>query len=383
LMQGEKPSSSQSLKRGGTAMGRKSDKDVEVTLVNGVTAVSLKKKYGVVVCQQEDCIGRGATAVVRLAHKLDQDSTKIYAVKEFRKRRKDETKREYIKKLTSEFCISSALHHSNVVETVDFVLDENHNWCEVMEYCAAGDLYSIIKTGHMQRAEIDCCFKQLIQGLEYLHSMGVAHRDIKPENLLMSEHGVLKITDFGVSDVFQICWEQDAHASSGLCGSEPYMAPELFKSKDYDARCVDVWSCGVVYYAMTYKGVLFHRAVYSDSHYASFLEKRKKGTYEPFNRLGEETMRVMSAIMEPDPFKRLAVSEIMESKWFQAIDICVNCKVGDKVHQHFGDDFEQRMRMLEQAIGKSLPRKADNNDKATETTTMTITETTETTATAV
>jgi len=91
----------------------------------------------------------------------------------------------------------------------------------------------------------------------------------------------------------------------------------------------------------------------------------------------------MSAIMEPDPFKRLAVSEIMESKWFQAIDICVNCKVGDKVHQHFGDDFEQRMRMLEQAIGKSLPRKADNNDKATETTTMTITETTETTATAV
>ncbi|CAG8730714.1 1541_t:CDS:2, partial [Dentiscutata heterogama] len=158
----------------------------------------LIKKYGV--CDK-GCIGKGATAVVRLAHKFDKsDCEKIYAVKEFRKRRKNESEKDYVKKLTSEFCISSTLQHENVVRTVDLVQDENHNWCEVMEYCAGGDLYTAIKAGHMTNTEIDCCFKQLVRGVGYLHSMGVAHRDIKPENLLLDASGNLKITDFGVSD---------------------------------------------------------------------------------------------------------------------------------------------------------------------------------------
>ena len=64
---------------------------------------------------------------------------------EFRKRRRTESEKEYVKKLTAEFCISSTLHHINVVETVDLIQDENHNWCEVMEFCPGGDLYGAIK----------------------------------------------------------------------------------------------------------------------------------------------------------------------------------------------------------------------------------------------
>ncbi|RUP48669.1 kinase-like domain-containing protein [Jimgerdemannia flammicorona] len=202
---------------------------------------SLLKKYGV--CDK-GCIGKGATAVVRLAHKLDAASSeeKLYAIKEFRKRRKTESEKDYIKKLTSEFCISSTLHHTNVVETVDLVQDDHQNYCTVMEYCPGGDLYNIIKSGHMSTVEIDCCFKQLILGVAYLHSMGVAHR------------GCLKITDFGVSDVFHMCWENKSHMSKGLCGSEPYIAPEEFEEKEYDAPSVDIWSCGIVYYCMTFQG---------------------------------------------------------------------------------------------------------------------------------
>ncbi|KAF8941318.1 serine/threonine-protein kinase HAL4/sat4, partial [Haplosporangium bisporale] len=62
----------------------------------------------------------------------DDEAEKLFAVKEFRKRRKNETEKEYVKKLTSEFCISSTLHHENIVETVDLVQDEQHHWCEVM-----------------------------------------------------------------------------------------------------------------------------------------------------------------------------------------------------------------------------------------------------------
>lgn len=114
-----------------------------------------------------------------------------------------------------------------------------------------GDLYAAIKKGDLNQAQINTYFQQMVSGVAYLHSMGVAHRDIKPENLLLDAHNVIKITDFGVSDVFRMCWEKTCHLSRGLCGSEPYIAPEQFEPKaQYDARLVDVWACAIVYYCM-------------------------------------------------------------------------------------------------------------------------------------
>lgn len=158
---------------------------------DGGSTASLLKKYGV--CDKA-AIGKGATAVVRLAHKWDRREEKLYAVKEFRKRRKNETEKDYVKKLTSEFCISSTLHHPNIVETVDLVQDEAQHWCEVMEYCPGGDLYAAIKKGGMSSGEVECSFKQVLLGIQYLHSMGVAHRDIKPENLLLDGRGHVKVS---------------------------------------------------------------------------------------------------------------------------------------------------------------------------------------------
>ena len=205
-------------------------------------STSLAQKYGI--CEKV-AIGKGATAVVKLAHKWDRSTEKLYAVKEFRKRRKNESEKEYVKKLTSEFCISSTLHHINVVETVDLVQNEEKHWCEVMEYCPGGDLYSAIKKGTMTTEDINIYFKQIVTGVAYLHSMGVAHRDIKPENLLLDNLGHIKITDFGVSDVFRMCWEKQTHMSKGLCGSEPYIAPEQFEQKG-EAVHNSVSSCFVL-----------------------------------------------------------------------------------------------------------------------------------------
>lgn len=144
---------------------------------------------------------------------------KVYAVKEFKKKRKNENQKSYMKRMTSEFCISSSLHHAHVVETVDLVVNEKHVWCEVMEYCAGGTLYDTLKDHPLQQSEVDCCFKQLIDGVNYIHSMGVAHRDLKPENILFDLEGNLKISDFGASDVFQTAFEKSAHMSHGICGS--------------------------------------------------------------------------------------------------------------------------------------------------------------------
>ncbi|KAF9993276.1 serine/threonine-protein kinase HAL4/sat4, partial [Entomortierella chlamydospora] len=202
------------------------------------------------------------------------------------------------------------------------------------EYCCGGDLYNSIKQGHMSRVEIDCCFKQLIHGVAYLHSMGVAHRDIKPENLLLDGQGRLKITDFGVSDVFRMCWEKSPHLSKGLCGSEPYIAPEEFKSKEYDARRVDVWACGIVYYCMVYQGIPFRAATAQDPNYQHFLDMRAVNNYEPLERLPFGARNLMKKILDPNPETRITIEGILEDEWFKNIETCIHGENLDP-HRHF------------------------------------------------
>ncbi|CED85113.1 serine threonine protein kinase [Phaffia rhodozyma] len=290
---------------------------------DGGSTTSLLTKYGV--CEKT-AIGKGATAVVRLAHKWDRTSEKLYAVKEFRKRRKNETEKDYVKKLTSEFCISSTLHHTNVVETVDLVQDEAHHWCEVMEYCPGGDLYAAIKKGNMPPDTVDCYFKQILEGIAYLHSMGVAHRDIKPENLLLDGRGHVKITDFGVSDVFRMCWEKKTHLSKGLCGSEPYIAPEQFEQKEYDARLVDVWAAGIVYYCMQLQELPWGFARKTDrtfttyvQQYASLIEAGSNSTPSPLTNLSRECRNLLKHMLDPDPRTRWGVEECLKEKWLAQV----------------------------------------------------------------
>ncbi|ORZ30940.1 kinase-like domain-containing protein [Catenaria anguillulae PL171] len=313
----------QTLKSRTLSLGRSKSNDA----TDGAKAAkegTLADKYGV--CEKT-CIGKGATAVVRLVHKpcATTGEERVYAVKEFRRRRKNESEREYIKKLTSEFCISSSLHHINVVETIDLIQDENAHWCEVMEYCAGGDLYSVIKGGKMSREEMYCCWKQLIFGVHYLHENGVAHRDIKPENLLLDHEGHLKITDFGVSEVFKICWETEPHLSKGICGSEPYIAPEEFEGGEYDAREVDVWACGIVLYAMVYSGIPWRSATKDDPNYAYYVKYRGRD-FEAIDRLPSGCRELMYKILEPNPKARATIKDIMADPWFQSIETCFECR---------------------------------------------------------
>ncbi|SNX86332.1 related to serine/threonine protein kinase [Melanopsichium pennsylvanicum] len=297
----------------------------------GGETASLLKKYGV--CEKA-AIGKGATAVVRLAHKWDRSTEKLYAVKEFRKRRKNETEKEYVKKLTSEFCISSTLHHINIVETVDLVQDENRHWCEVMEYCPGGDLYAAIKRGGMSQAEVECSFKQILNGIAYLHSMGVAHRDIKPENLLLDGHGHIKITDFGVSDVFRMCWEKSTHYSKGLCGSEPYIAPEQFEKKEYDARLVDVWAAAVVFYCMQFQELPWRVAKMSDPTFKDYVASYATSPApSPLSNLSPRDCRpLLKKMLCPDPKQRLFMDDVLKDPWLMSVPICEQGAKNDHTH---------------------------------------------------
>lgn len=251
---------------------------------------TLVEKYG----KCHEVVGRGAFGIVRISHKRTEgQGEQLYAVKEFR-RRPDENERKYSKRLTSEFCISSSLRHPNVIHTLDLLQDAKGDYCEVMEFCAGGDLYTLVlAAGKLEMAEADCYFKQIMRGVEYMHEMGVAHRDLKPENLLLTTNGAIKITDFGNGECFRMAWESDAHMVTGLCGSAPYIAPEEYVDTEFDARAVDVWATGVIYMAMRTGRHLWRVAKKDeDEFYERYLQGRKdEEGYAPI----ESLKRVSSA----------------------------------------------------------------------------------------
>ncbi|KAF7547388.1 hypothetical protein G7Z17_g7780 [Cylindrodendrum hubeiense] len=299
------------------------EKDEAGDRKGGPNATStLVEKYGK--CQE--VVGRGAFGIVRISHKkVGGSGEKLFAVKEFR-RRPEETEKKYSKRLTAEFCISSSLRHPNVIHTLDLLKDAKGDYCEVMEFCAGGDLYTLVlSSGKLEVQEADCFFKQMMRGVEYLHEMGVAHRDLKPENLLLTTRGGLKITDFGNGECFRMAWETDAHMVSGLCGSAPYISPEEYTDKEFDARAVDVWACGVIYMAMRTGRHLWRLAKKDDDEfYARYLEgRRDEEGYGPIESLHRARCRnVIYSVLDPHPTRRLTAAQVLKSEWVREIKLC-------------------------------------------------------------
>jgi hypothetical protein len=168
----------------------------------------LEAKYG----KFGKVLGSGAGGSVRLLKRSTDGVT--FAVKQFRDKHSWETEKDYAKKVTAEFCIGSTLHHGNIIETMD-IIQENGRWYEVMEY-APYDLFATVMTGRMSREEISCAFMQIVNGVSYLHSMGLAHRDLKLDNVVINEFGIMKLIDFGSATVFRYPFEDDLVLASGM-----------------------------------------------------------------------------------------------------------------------------------------------------------------------
>lgn len=212
----------------------------------------LTKKYGKV----EKELGSGAGGSVRLiVRPLDG---KTFAVKEFRPRRNTESFKDYTKKCTAEYCIGLTLKHPNIVKTID-IIHENNRYYEIMEY-APIDFFAVVMSGEMSRQEINCCLKQILEGVSYLHSLGFAHRDLKLDNCVLTTDGILKIIDFGSAVIFKYPYDQYGskqdliHYCHGVVGSDPYLAPEVLTHLNaYNPQPVDLWSIAIIYCCMTLK----------------------------------------------------------------------------------------------------------------------------------
>ncbi|XP_012828001.1 PREDICTED: SNF1-related protein kinase catalytic subunit alpha KIN10-like [Erythranthe guttata] len=211
-------------------------------------------------------------------------------------------------KVRREINIMRRLSHPNVVRLFE-VIETPSKVYVVMEYLNSGELfyYLIDNGGRLDEDESRRLFQQIISGVEYCHRHLVVHRDLKPENLLMDSENNVKIADFGLGNI-----TRDGHFLKTCCGSPNYAAPELLSRKLYAGPEVDVWSCGVILYAL-----LCGRLPFDDDNLPSLYSKIKIGVYSIPNHLSENARDLISRILVVDPMKRISIPEIRSHPWFR------------------------------------------------------------------
>ncbi|GBB92232.1 hypothetical protein RclHR1_01990004 [Rhizophagus clarus] len=260
-------------------------------------------------------LGSGVGGTVRLINR--RSDNKPFAVKQFRKRFPHESEKSWLKTITAEFCIGSVLHHENIIETID-IIQENGQLYEIMEF-APYDLFEVVMSKKMSKGEIFCCFKQIVLGVNYLHSVGIAHRDLKLDNCVINEFGIIKLIDFGCSTVFKYPFDNKIILSSGPCGSDPYICPESYAYSSYDARLADIWALGIIFVCMIVGRFPWLVARTSeDASYKAYL--RNPGRL--INKLPPESRSILRKILEVTPEKRATLEDILENEWFKNIEYC-------------------------------------------------------------
>ena len=246
-------------------------------------------------------IGEGNFGKVKLA--IYEETGEKFAIKILNKK---QIKIKMKNTIFKENEIITKFNHINVIFVFAIIEDEN-NFYIVMEYCKKGELFDyIVAHQYLSEEQSSIFFYQLINGVEHIHSRGIAHRDLKPENLLLTENNILKIIDFGLSHEFD-----EINYLSTKCGSPSYAAPEIIKGEKYDGFKTDIWCCGIILYAMVC-GYLPFDGEDNDVLFKNIVECNP----EIPDYLSYDCQELIMDILKEDPNERITIEGIKKSKFY-------------------------------------------------------------------
>ncbi|XP_070688709.1 5'-AMP-activated protein kinase catalytic subunit alpha-2 [Pempheris klunzingeri] len=178
----------------------------------------------------------------------------------------------------------------------------------VMEYVSGGELFDYIcKHGRVEDTEARRLFQQIISAVDYCHRHMVVHRDLKPENVLLDASKNAKIADFGLSNMMS-----DGEFLRTSCGSPNYAAPEVISGRLYAGPEVDIWSCGVILYAL-----LCGTLPFDDEHVPTLFKKIRGGVFYIPEYLTRSVASLLMLMLQVDPLKRATIKDIREHEWFK------------------------------------------------------------------
>lgn len=214
-----------------------------------------------------------------------------------------------IDQIKREISVMRLVRHPNVVQLYEVMASKTKIYFS-MEYVKGGELFNMVAKGKLKEDMARKYFQQLIGAVDFCHSRGVYHRDLKPENLLLDENGNLKVSDFGLSAL----WE--SRRQDGLlhttCGTPAYVAPEVISKKGYDGAKADIWSCGVILFVL-----LAGYLPFQDSNLLEMYRKISRGEFRCPQWFPAEVRKLLSRILDPNPSTRIDVAKLKENAWFK------------------------------------------------------------------
>lgn len=251
-------------------------------------------------------LGTGSTGKVKLAKNLI--TGEIVAIKIVRKDYLD-NKPSLKKKMRREISVLKLLSHPNLMSLIDVFEIETHLFL-VMEFVDGLELFEyLVRRGALPIPQALSFFQQIICGLEYCHHRLICHRDLKPENLLLDRNLNIKIADFGMTSL-----NPPGSLLETSCGSPHYCDPMVVSGEMYDGLKADIWSCGVILYAM-----VTGRLPFDDDNIQRLLQKVQMGQYHLPSDLPKDLRDLIRRMLTVDPDQRITLEGIKAHAWFNSI----------------------------------------------------------------
>ena len=249
----------------------------------------------------KETIGKGTFSKVKLG--INKSTGEKVAIKILEKN-KILNKNDQIR-VQREIDIIKKVKHLNIVKIIQ-IKEDHKNVYIIMEFIDYDLFLHIVNNKHLDEKESSLYYFQLINGIEYIHSLNIVHRDLKPENLLLTKNKILKIIDFGLSN-----YSYNNEYLMTHCGSPSYTSPEMILGNKYDGYAVDVWTTGIILYAML-------------CGYLPFEERDNKGLFKKIVKcrvcypkfLPNNAVNLMKKILVVNPSKRITIKEIKKHPFY-------------------------------------------------------------------
>ncbi|XP_058039210.1 serine/threonine-protein kinase BRSK1 isoform X2 [Ahaetulla prasina] len=249
----------------------------------------------------EKTLGKGQTGLVKLGvHCITGQKVAIKIVN------REKLSESVLMKVEREIAILKLIEHPHVLKLHDVYENKKYLYL-VLEHVSGGELFDyLVKKGRLTPKEARKFFRQIVSALDFCHSYSICHRDLKPENLLLDEKNNIRIADFGMASL-----QVGDSLLETSCGSPHYACPEVIKGEKYDGRRADMWSCGVILFALLVGALPF-----DDDNLRQLLEKVKRGIFHMPHFIPPDCQNLLRGMIEVEPEKRLSLEQIQKHPWF-------------------------------------------------------------------